>query len=357
MNQATRIVGTGSVIPEQVVPNDAFLSKDFLDEKGQPYAYPNDIIIEKFQKITEITSRRYLREDQVSSDIGAVAAQKAIEDAGWDPETIDLLIVGQNFGDIAFGTRHMDQMPSISSRVKEKLGISNPNTVAFDVLAGCPGWIQGVQVAHAYFSAGMAKRAVVVGCDALSRTVDKHDRDQMIFADGAGAACIERQPSDDNDGIIGMASKTFTKQEAFYLKSNPSFNPELDQTERLIKMKGRKVYEFAIRHVPYAMKDALDHAGVDLKDVKKIFMHQANAKLDHAVGIRLYKLYGMEADLDDVMPMSIHWLGNSSVATVPTLLDMVIKENYEGHSIAKGDILLFASVGAGMNVNALVYKV
>jgi 3-oxoacyl-[acyl-carrier-protein] synthase-3 len=91
--------------------------------------------------------------------------------------------------------------------------------------------------------------------------------------------------------------------------------------------------------------------------VKKIFMHQANAKLDHAVGDRLYALYGMNADLDDVMPMSIHWLGNASVATVPTLLDMVIKENYEGHSIAKGDILLFASVGAGMNINAFVYEV
>ncbi|MDO7718462.1 MAG: ketoacyl-ACP synthase III, partial [Schleiferiaceae bacterium] len=91
MNEATRIVGTGSVIPEQVVPNDAFLSKDFLDENGQPYAHPNDVIIEKFQKITDIASRRYLKEDQVSSDIGAVAAQRAIEDAGWDPETIDLL--------------------------------------------------------------------------------------------------------------------------------------------------------------------------------------------------------------------------------------------------------------------------
>ena len=104
------------------------------------------------------------------------------------------------------------------------------------------------------------------------------------------------------------------------------------------------------------MKAALDNAGVHLSEVKKIFMHQANAKLDHAVGERLYKLYGMKADLDAVMPMSIQWMGNSSVATVPTLFDMVRHEQYQGHKVAPGDIVLFASVGAGMNINAFVYR-
>ena len=104
------------------------------------------------------------------------------------------------------------------------------------------------------------------------------------------------------------------------------------------------------------MKAALDHAGVHLKDVSKIFMHQANAKLDHGVGERLYKLYGMQADLDAVMPMSIQWMGNSSVATVPTLLDRVRHEQYQGHEVKPGDIALFASVGAGMNINAFVYR-
>ena len=356
MKPAIVITGTGSAIPEVIVPNRDFMDRAFLDEEGNPFPHPNEIIIEKFQSITEIAERRYARPDQTSKDLGAIAGQKALADAGWDAEDIDLLIVAQNFGEIEFGARVMEQMPSIASRVKHEMGIENPHVVAFDVLAGCPGWIQGVLVAEAYLRGGLAKRALVIGCETLSRIIDVHDRDSMIFSDGAGAACFEIQEVHNGSGILGRAAVSYTKNEAYFLKSNPSNNPALPRSERLIKMKGRKIYEFAIRHVPDAMKAALDNAGVHLSDVKKIFMHQANAKLDHAVGERLYKLYGMEADLDAVMPMSIQWLGNSSVATVPTLFDMVRHESYQGHSVEKGDVVLFASVGAGMNINAFVYR-
>ena len=356
MNHAVVIAGTGSVLPEVVVPNSAFLQNEFMDDNGNTFPNPNEVIIQKFQQITEIEERRYVRLDQNSSDIGAEAAVKALADAGWNAEDLDLLIVGQNFGDIDAGTRRIDQMPSIASRVKAKLGIVNPNTVAFDVLAGCPGWIQGVLVANAYLQAGMAKKALVIGTETLSRIVDQHDRDSMIFADGAGAACFEVRTDAGDAGIMGSAAVSYTKEEAYYLKSLPSVNPAGDPNERLIRMKGRKIYEFALKHVPDAMKAALDNAGVHLKDVKKIFMHQANAKLDHGVGERLYKLYGLEADLDAVMPMSIQWMGNSSVATVPTLLDRVRHEQYQGHEVHPGDIVLFASVGAGMNINAFVYR-
>ncbi len=356
MNHAVVIAGTGSVLPEVVVPNSAFLQNEFMDDNGNTFPNPNEVIIQKFQQITEIEERRYVRPDQNSSDIGAEAAVKALADAGWNAEDLDLLIVGQNFGDIDVGTRRIDQMPSIASRVKAKLGILNPNTVAFDVLAGCPGWIQGVLVANAYLQAGMAKKALVVGTETLSRIVDHHDRDSMIFADGAGAACFEVRADAGGAGIMGSAAVSYTKDEAYYLKSLPSVNPASDPNDRLIRMKGRKIYEFALKYVPDAMKSALDNAGVHLKDVKKIFMHQANAKLDHGVGERLYKLYGLEADLDAVMPMSIQWMGNSSVATVPTLLDRVRHEQYQGHEVHPGDIVLFASVGAGMNINAFVYR-
>ncbi len=328
-----------------------------MDEDGSLFPHSNEVIIEKFRNITEIAERRYARPDQTSKDLGAIAGQRALDDAGWSGEDIDLLIVGQNFGDIPHGSRVMEQMPSIASRIKHEMGIVNPNVVAFDVLAGCPGWIQGVLVAEAYLRGGLAKRALVIGCETLSRIVDVHDRDSMIFSDGAGAACIELQHvNEGGTDILGRASVSYTKKEAYFLKSNPSNNPDLDRGERLIKMKGRKIYEFAISYVPDAMKAALDNAGVDLSEVKKIFMHQANAKLDHAVGERLYKLYGMKADLDSVMPMSIQWLGNSSVATIPTLFDMVRREGYQGHDVTPGDIILFASVGAGMNINAFVYR-
>ena len=120
-------------------------------------------------------------------------------------------------------------------------------------------------------------------------------------------------------------------------------------------MHGRKIYEFALTNVPKAMKSALDSSGVSIDQVKKILIHQANEKMDEAIIHRFYRQYGIKAP-EGIMPMSIHKLGNSSVATVPTLFDLIVKENLDGHRITQGDILLFASVGAGMNINAFVYR-
>jgi 3-oxoacyl-[acyl-carrier-protein] synthase-3 len=120
-------------------------------------------------------------------------------------------------------------------------------------------------------------------------------------------------------------------------------------------MYGRKIYEFALTNVPMAMKSCLDKSGVDIKDIKKILIHQANEKMDEAIVKRFYELYNMTMP-NGIMPMSIGKLGNSSVATVPTLYDMILKGNLENQEINKGDIIIFASVGAGMNINAIVYK-
>lgn len=122
-------------------------------------------------------------------------------------------------------------------------------------------------------------------------------------------------------------------------------------------MKGRKVYEYAIKNVPIAMKTCIDNAGVPIEQVKKFFLHQANEKMDEGFIKALYKLYGIRAIPEDIMPMSIHELGNSSVATIPTLYDRVKKGFYANHQLNKGDIVVFASVGAGMNINAICYKV
>ncbi|MFL5809576.1 MAG: 3-oxoacyl-[acyl-carrier-protein] synthase III C-terminal domain-containing protein, partial [Flavisolibacter sp.] len=120
--------------------------------------------------------------------------------------------------------------------------------------------------------------------------------------------------------------------------------------------KGRKVYEYAIKHVAEAMKAALDKAGFHLSEVKKIFIHQANEKMDEAIIRVLYKLYDLKEVPNNIMPMCIQWLGNSSVATVPTLFDLVKKGKLEAHEVSKGDLILFASVGAGMNINAICYR-
>ena len=199
----------------------------------------------------------------------------------------------------------------------------------------------------------MAKRCLVIGAETLSRVVDLHDRDSMIYADGAGATIIEK--TTDNSGILAHASATFSYDEGYFLFFGKSFNQEHDPNVRYIKMHGRKIYEFALSQVPKAMKECLDASGVSITEVKKILIHQANEKMDEAIINRFYKLFNQAAP-KGIMPMCINKLGNSSVATIPTLYDLIVNNKLEAHQINKGDVIMFASVGAGMNINAIVYR-
>jgi len=238
--------------------------------------------------------------------------------------------------------------------VKNILKIKNPKCVAYDILFGCPGWVEGVIQAQAYLKAGMAKKCLVIGAETLSRVIDPHDRDSMIYSDGAGATVIELIDNEDG-GILSHESASYTHDEVYHLFFGCSNNKSLEDDTRFIKMYGRKIYEFALSNVPSAMKTCLDNSGYDIKDVKKILIHQANEKMDEAIVNRFYRLYKTSVP-EGVMPMSIHKLGNSSVATVPTLLDLIKNNRMEGHEINEGDIIIFASVGAGMHINAITYK-
>lgn len=347
-----KIAGIGSYIPEVKIANTDFSRHIFLNQDGTPFASNNDIVIKKFKSITGIEKRRYAVPEQNASDLAFLAAIKAIENARIDPETIDYIILAHNFGDVKHGAIQSDIIPSLATRVKHKLQIKNPKCVAYDLLFGCPGWIEGVLQANAFIKSGMAERCLVIGTETLSRVTDPHDRDSMIYSDGAGAAIIEA--SDDETGMLSYESATYAYDEADYLFFGKSYNTELDQNTRYIKMHGRKIYEFALSNVPAAMKSCLDKSGCSIDDVKKILIHQANEKMDEAIIERFYKLHD-QTPPDDVMPMSISELGNSSVATVPTLLDLLVRGKIENQQINKGDILLFASVGAGMNINAFIY--
>jgi 3-oxoacyl-[acyl-carrier-protein] synthase-3 len=175
----------------------------------------------------------------------------------------------------------------------------------------------------------------------------------MIYSDGAGATIIES--TEETGGILSYESASFTHDEAYYLFFGNSFNTDHDPDVRYIKMYGRKIYEFALSNVPKAMASCLEKSGLPIEKVKKVLIHQANEKMDEAIIHRFFKHY-KQSPPDGVMPMSIHKLGNSSVATVPTLYDLLIKGAIENQSLAKGDVVLFASVGAGMNINAFVYQ-
>lgn len=348
-----KITGTGSYIPDNIEKNEDFHQHEFLNIDGSSIDYPNEVIVEKFKAITGIVERRYADNQLVASDLGFLAAQKAIDDANIDPETIDYIICAHNFGDVKHNTVQSDILPCLASRIKYRLRIKNPKCVAYDILFGCPGWVEGVIQAQAFIKAGMAKRCLVIGSETLSRVVDKHDRDSMIYSDGAGASIVEA--TDDAGGILAHESASFTYDEAYYLFFGNSNNKNLCPDTRYIKMHGRKIYEFALTNVAQAMKDCLDKSGVDISEVKKVLIHQANEKMDEAIIKRFYRLFKSQAP-EGIMPMSIHKLGNSSVATVPTLFDLIRNNKLEDHEINKGDVIIFASVGAGMHINAIVYK-
>ena len=353
---STIITGTGSYIPSIVKTNQSFVNNSFYAENGELITTPSEEIVEKFKDITGIAERRYADVNENTSDMASKAAVLAIKDAGIDPETIDQIIVAHNFGNVLAGTIQTDAIPAIASRVKNQLGIKNPACVAYDILFGCPGWIQGVIQADAFIKSGMAKKCLVIGAETLSRVVDTHDRDSMIFSDGAGA-CIVEQSDDHNTGILASSVQSHCDDETYFLYLGKSYHPEGEEATRYIKMKGRKVYEYAIKNVPIAMKECIEKAGVDIHDVKKFFLHQANEKMDEGFIKALFKLYGIREIPKDIMPMSIHELGNSSVATIPTLYDRVKHGFYKEHQLHKGDIVIFASVGAGMNINAICYKI
>jgi 3-oxoacyl-[acyl-carrier-protein] synthase-3 len=351
----TVIAGTGSFIPPTVIPNSYFLDAEFYDPAtGKIFETPNEEIIRKFNEITNIEERRYAEPDQSTSHLGTFAAEDAIVSSGYDRESLDFIICAHNFGDIFPGTYRSEMIPAMANRIKLGLGIKNTNVFTHDVAAGCPGWTTAMIIADAYIKSGLFKCGLVIGSDVNSRVSDPYDRDRMIFSDGAGAAIVEAVESETPIGILAQASRS--DNDPVMLKMAVSLNPNYTGTEVNIRMAGHKVYAYALSAVPGVVKASLDKAGLHLTDIKKVLIHQANEKMDEAILQRVFKLYGIKEFNLDVMPMTIRTLGNSSTATVPTLLDLVLKNKMEDHAIESGDHIILTSVGAGMVINSIVYK-
>lgn len=346
------ITGTGSYIPTKKIENKYFLDTQFYTAEGERQKKSNKDIVATFEDITCIKERRWVTDDLTTSMISCEAAKEALN--GEDGEDLDYILVAHNYGDIKAGTVRVDICPTLASRVKNMLGISNPYTVAYDIPFGCPGWVHSMIIADYYIKSGDARKIMVIGADILSRVTDPHDVDSMIFADGAGAAIVEA--TEKEAGIISHVTRTDTKKEAFLISNEPSYNPGKNGDEIYLKMDGHRVFRYALRYVPKVVKLSLDKAGLTLNDVKKVLIHQANEKMDRSIIKNLFKLYGMKSAPEDVMPMTIAWLGNSSVATIPTMFDLLQKGKLGNHSLKTGDIAVFTSVGAGMNINSMVYR-
>lgn len=354
------ITGTGSYIPSRRVRNEDFLINEFYDKDGKKIDKANQEIIDKFLAITTIGERRYVTDDLVTSDIACYAAIEAIKSAGIEKEELDYIIVAHNFGDVRSDNKQLDIVPSLAARVKHQLEIRNPDTVAYDLPFGCPGWLQSVIQADYFIRSGDSKKILVIGAEVLSRVSDPHDRDSMLYSDGAGATILEARKTDEPIGILAHKTRSDTFFHSKMLFMGKSYRTEHDNNgseDLFLKMNGRKLYQYALETVPCAIKECLEKANVHLSEVKKVLIHQANGKMDDEILRRLYALYDIAVMPENVMPMTIAWLGNSSTATIPTLLDLIMKDELEAHQINKGDTIVFASVGAGMNINAMVYRV
>jgi 3-oxoacyl-[acyl-carrier-protein] synthase-3 len=350
------IIKSGSYIPARRIPNKHFLDYDFYGAEGIKIDKSNDEIINKLRDITCINERRYVTDELNTSDIAFVAAVEALE--GIDRESLDYIIVAQNFGNMRADNVRTDMVPTIATRVKHKLKIKNPYTVAFDIPFGCPGWLHGIILSDYYIKSGDSKRILVIGAEILSRVSDPYDIDSMIYADGAGAVLVEA--TDQDAGILSHVTRSDTIDHAYLLWMGNSYNPNYNGNELFLKMKGHEIYKYAVRTVPKVVKQSLDKAGFTITDVKKILkkvlIHQANQKMDEAILERLFKLYQIKNIPDNIMPMTISWLGNSSVATLPTVFDLLQRGELDSHKLLSGDIVVFASVGAGMNINSMVYR-
>jgi 3-oxoacyl-[acyl-carrier-protein] synthase-3 len=353
----TKIIGTGSYLPPKIIDNEYFMNYQFYDPvKKELIDKSNEEIITKFREITNIEQRRYVSENQVTSDIAAKAIEDACHSAGINKEDLDFIIIAHNFGDIYDGNVRSDMLPGIANKVKMKMHIKNPSCFCHDVISGCPGWTQGMIIADLYIKSGFMKVGAVVGADVLSRISDPHDRDSMIYADGAGATIVKAVESDSPTGILSYSLRSDSVNYAHLLTLGYSNNPDMDGNELWVKMFGHKIYIYAIKKVPGVVRDSIEKAGLELEDINKILIHQANEKMDEAILKGIFKLYGKQHIPEGIMPMSIRELGNSSTATVPTLLDLIVKGKIDGQQIKTDDYLVLCSVGAGMNINSIVYK-
>ena len=351
----TYIAGTGTKLPERRITNSYFLNHVFMDENGVPNPKPQADIIAKLEQITGIKERGYIPEKGDSVPLMVDASMAALEDWGQDKNLIDGIIVAHNAGNMLEGRQGFHTVPNMAALLKNKLGITNYECFAYDLLFGCPGWLQGVIQAHQAIQMGDAKNVLVVGLEVASRLLDPHDLDSLILADGCGAAVISGTANEE-EGVISYATYSHALDDISCIYLDRSYNKEIE-APTLFKMNGKDVYKYATVWVPKVIKKALDKAGMDVSEVDMFLFHQANGKMLHAFANNLAQMYGIQGlSFEGKIPTTIEFTGNTSVATIPTMLDLIRKNELGAYNIKPGDTVVFASVGAGMHCNALVYQ-
>lgn len=319
----TRILGTGSCLPETVVTN--YYLSTVMDTSD-----------EWISTRTGIRERRIAMQETTTS-LAVEAGKRALANANVDAKEIDLLIVATITAD--------HYTPSAACEVQAGIGASH--AVAFDINAACSGFMFAMQTVSAYFKAGIAKKALVIGVETLSKIMDWSDRSTcVLFGDGAGAAVLSNE--EDGEGLLAIKTGSDgAKGMVLTCKNREISNILTERSEEnsYIEMNGQEVYKFAVSKVPVSIQEALTEAGVDASEVKYFLLHQANLRIIQSVAKRL----GVS---EEQFPISLDHCGNISAASIPILLD---ETNRKG-LLQKGDIVVLSGFGGGLTWGSAVIR-
>lgn len=322
----TKIIGTGSCLPEKVLTNESL--SEMVDTSD-----------EWIRTRTGIIERRITSESTSTSDLALTAAQRAIKEAGISNQEIEVIIVATTTPDMHF--------PSTACLIQKRLGMTD--IPAFDLAAACSGFNYALSVADSWIACGTYKNILLVGADTLAKYVDWNDRGTCIlFGDGAGAVVLDR--SQNEHGILAnFLGAEGDKAEFLTFRGGGSIGPIdrklVDEKLYCIKMDGKEVFKFAVRVLEDSVIKVIDLAGLKITDIALLIPHQANIRIvDHVakkLGLPKNKVY-----------VNLQKYGNTSAASIPIALDEALKEG----KIKKGDIVVLAGFGAGLTYGANVIK-
>ncbi len=315
----SRIVGTGSYLPEKIVTNDDLARKvDTSDEW--------------IRTRTGIRSRHVAAEGQLASDLALPAAQRALQAAGISAADIDLIIVATTTPDIIF--------PSTACILQSKLGVAG--CPAFDVQAVCSGFVYALTIADLFIRSGQAKRVLVVGTEVYSRILDWSDRGTcVLFGDGAGAVIVA---ASEEPGILETKLHADGSHKEMLCVPG-SVNGGKVWGSPYVHMDGGSVFKFAVRVFEECAKEVLQAAGLQVSDVDWFIPHQANIRIMEATAKKL----GLPMER---VIATVHHHGNTSAASIPLALDEAVKDG----RILPGQTLLLEGVGGGFTWGAVLLR-
>jgi 3-oxoacyl-[acyl-carrier-protein] synthase-3 len=309
--QRIGITGLGVNVPAQVMTN-ADLEK-FVDTS-------DEWIVER----TGIRERRIATQDEALTDIARPAARAALADAGVDPKTIDLLVCATVTPDMMF--------PTASALLADELGM--PDAAAYDLLAGCTGFVYALAQAYGMIAGGLSKRSLVVGGDVLSKILDWDDRSTLVlFGDGAGAVVMEPVPE---GGFLGFElGADGGGGESLWLPGSGSRH--FDEPEKHVKMNGREVFKFATRVMVSSAQAVLEACGKEVDEIDVYVPHQANIRIiDHAA-----KKLGIP---DEKVVINVDRYGNTSSGSIP----LALADAEADGRLRPGSLVLMTGMGAGL---------